>query len=160
VKNQPSYSSFRLAALAVVLAGTLFPLATLRAADDSATSQPTSAPVLVNATDKDAVTAAMGKDVLLEGTIESAAWSSSGKVMKATFKDSSKVSIVLFEKKKTDFDNAFAGDVVKALVGARVRVSGKLKDFKGSPEVALDQVSQITILDAAPSSQPSDQSGR
>ena len=110
---------------------------------------PTTQPVLVLASDKAAIQAAMGKDVFLEGVVESAAWSQSGKVMRVEFKDAaeSKVHVVLFEKKRSQFDAGFGGDVAKALNGKHVRIKGQLKDYKGRPEIVLDLLSQITILD-------------
>lgn len=114
-------------------------------------------PILVDVSDKAAVDAAMNKEVFLEGVVESAAWAPSGKVMRIQFKNAaeSKVQAVIFEKKRTDFDQAFGGDVTKALTGARVRIQGKLKDYKGRPEVTLDQISQLSILDEAPATKPS-----
>jgi DNA/RNA endonuclease YhcR with UshA esterase domain len=119
--------------------------------------KPGEKPIVVDVSDKAAVDAAMNKEVFLEGVVESAAWSSSGKVMRIQFKGAgeSKVQAVIFEKKRVDFDQAFGGDVGKALTGARVRVRGKLKDYKGTPEVTLDQISQLTILDEAPATKPS-----
>jgi DNA/RNA endonuclease YhcR with UshA esterase domain len=118
--------------------------------DEPPATQPTSQPVLVMVNDKAAVDAALDKDVILDGTIDSAAWSSSGKVMRIEFKDTaeSKVQAVIFEKKRADFDAAFAGDVAKALGGKHVRINGRLKDYKGKPEIVIDQVHQITIVDA------------
>jgi DNA/RNA endonuclease YhcR with UshA esterase domain len=114
-------------------------------------------PVLVDVSDKAAVDAAMNKEEFLEGVVESAAWAPSGKVMRIQFKnaDESKVQAVIFEKKRVDFDQAFGGDITKALTGARVRIRGKLKDYKGRPEVTLDQIGKLSILDAAPATKPS-----
>jgi hypothetical protein len=110
---------------------------------------PSSQPVLVVATDKAAVDAAMGKDVFLEGEVRSAAWSSSGKVMRVEFvgAEESKVHAVLFEKKRADFDAAFAGDFAKALAGKRIRIRSKMEDYKGRPEVKINKISDVTILD-------------
>ena len=118
-------------------------------------SQPSAdaeSPTLLKPDDKDALIANLDKDVVIEGVIETAAWSSSGKVMNAKFKDSgeSKLQVIVFVKNREKFDNAFSGDVTKALSGAKVRIKGKLKDYKGSPEIVLDQVNQITVVEAAP----------
>jgi DNA/RNA endonuclease YhcR with UshA esterase domain len=126
-------------------------------AEPPATQPSDDKPILVDVSDKAAVDAALNKDVFLEGVVESAAWAPSGKVMRIQFKNTteSKVQAVIFEKKRVDFDQAFGGDVTKALTGARVRIKGKLKDYKGRPEVTLDQISQLTILDEAPATKPS-----
>jgi len=106
-------------------------------------------PVLVKASDKAGLVAAMGKDVILEGVVDKAAWSSTGKVMQATFKDAGdpKLQLAIFSAKRVQFDEAFNGDIAKTLRGAKVRVHGTLKDFKGSPEILLDNVSNLTIME-------------
>ena len=125
--------------------------------DPPATSQP----VLIEASDKAAVDAAMGKDVELEGVVSNATWSPSGKVFFINFEKSeeSKVMAVAFEKKREAMDASFSGAVGKALTGARVRIRGKLSEYRGKPQVVVEMPSQITILDppaTEPSTQPSD----
>lgn len=123
-------------------------------ADDKPASQPTTAgsQSVIAAGDKDALTANMNKEATIEGTIDKAEWSSTGKVMKATFKEGAdtKVAAIVFVKNRDKFDQAFSGHVSKALTGAKVRLKGKLKEFKGSPEIVLDDVNQVTIVEAAP----------
>ena len=136
---------------------------TLTWADDAPAAQPATAPSsgILHPGDKDALAAAADKDVVIEGTIDKASWSSSGKVMKATFQDGadSKLSVIIFSSNKDKFDKAFNGDVAKTLTGAKVRLKGHLKDYKGTPEIVLDNVDQVTIVEAvstdAPATQPS-----
>jgi hypothetical protein len=127
-------------------------------ADDPPASQPAASDdsAIVDVSDKSALDAAMGKDAVVEGVVESAAWSSSGKVMQIRFANSkeTKFSAAVFEKRKADFDAAFSGDVTKALPGAKVRIRGSIKDFKGRPEIVIDSPAQITIVEPPPSTQP------
>ncbi|MBC8106046.1 MAG: OB-fold nucleic acid binding domain-containing protein [Anaerolineae bacterium] len=118
---------------------------------------PASQPVLVDVSDKAAVDAAMNKDVELEGVVRSATWNPKGSVFFVNFEktEESKAMAVAFEKKREALDKSFSGDVGKALTGARVRIRGKLSDYKGKPQVIIDLPTQITILDPAPSTQPS-----
>jgi len=120
-------------------------------------SQPSAdAGTLIQASDKDALAANKDKDVVVEGVIDKAEWSSTGKVMKATFKDAgeSKLQTILFVKNREKFDQAFSGDVSKALSGAKVRVKGKLQEYRNAPEIVLNEVNQITVVEAAPATQP------
>ena len=142
---------------ATIIAIAAFTFAANTFAYDKPASQPTSQGSATDATaiapnDKDAIAAGMDKEVVIEGVIDKAEWSGSGKVMKATFKDAAdtKLSAIIFVKAREAFDKAFSGDVSKALSGAKVRIKGKLKDFKGSPEMVLDTVDQVTIVEAAP----------
>jgi hypothetical protein len=135
----------------------LAPLAPIAFADDTPASQPATEPsaATIKASDKDAITANMDKDVVIEGVIDKAEWSATGKVMKATFKDGadSKLSAIIFVKNRDAFDKAFSGDVTKALDGASVRIKGKLKEYRDAPEIVLDSPDQITIVQ--PATQPS-----
>ncbi|CAN5705006.1 hypothetical protein BH09PLA1_BH09PLA1_30000 [soil metagenome] len=134
-------------------------LLTMLAGDAAARQEPpTSQPVLIDVSDKAAVEAAINKDVELEGVVSKAEWNSKGSVFFINFEkaEESKVLAVAFEKKREALEKSFAGDLSKSLTGARVRIRGKLVDYKGKPEVIIDQPSQITILDPAPSTQPSD----
>ena len=127
----------------------------LRADDPQPATQPDESQV-IDATDKAAIDTAMNKEVVVEGIVESAAWSSSGKVMSIRFKNNkeTRFSAVIFDKHKSDFDTAFSGDIAKALPGAIVRVRGQVKDYKGRPEIVIDSPAQITITQPAPSTQP------
>jgi DNA/RNA endonuclease YhcR with UshA esterase domain len=121
--------------------------------------QPTSKPVLIDVSDKAAVTAAMDKEVELEGVVSKAEWNAKGSVFFINFEktDETKVLAVAFGKKRESLEKAFAGDLSKALTGAKIRVRGTLKDYKGKPEVVIDMPSQITILETAPATAPSTQ---
>ena len=47
----------------------------------------------------------------------------------------------------TSISGRFSG---RSLSGAKVKIKGKLKEFRNAPEVVLDNVDQITIVEAAP----------
>ena len=113
-------------------------------------------PAVIDVSDKAAISAAMGKDVIVKGTVSSAEWSASGKVMNISFENTqeSGMRAALFQKKKEEFDAAFGGDLAKALTGAKVRISGKLQEFRDKPEIVLNLPSQLTIVEQAPSTQP------
>ena len=113
-------------------------------------SQPTSQPTSLDPTDKAAVEAAKGKEVVAEGKIVKAAWSRSGKVMTASFTSGrGGLQVAIFAANKDDMDKAFGGDVAKALDGAQVRVTGEVKDYRGRAEIIVDKPDQLTIVQAA-----------
>jgi DNA/RNA endonuclease YhcR with UshA esterase domain len=134
-----------------------------QAQDSGATTQPASA--VIQASDKEAIAAAMGNQVVVEGTIASAAWSRSGKVMNIEFADTSESGLlaVIFERSRADMDAAFGGDIGKALTGSKVRLKGTLQPYggrseamKGRPQIIINRGDQITIVEAAkaPATQP------
>jgi len=129
--------------------------------DDPPATQPAESQI-IDATDKGAIDGAMNKEVVVEGIVESAAWSSSGKVMSMRFKNNkeTRFSAVIFDKHKSDFDSAFSGDIAKALPGAKVRIRGSVKEYKGRPEIVIDVPAQITIVEPAPATQPKDEPGK
>ncbi|HTL27880.1 MAG TPA: hypothetical protein VL282_01605 [Tepidisphaeraceae bacterium] len=118
----------------------------LRAADAPAASQPSSAPSILQATDMDGIKAAMNTDATVEGVISSAEWSQSGKVMNIKFKDS-EFRAAAFSRIKDQLDKAFNGDVAKTLTGAKVRLKGKIAEFRNNPQIVISQTTQITILE-------------
>ena len=70
-------------------------------------------PVAIEASDKTALAAAMGKDVLVSGTIKKAQWSSTGKVMNIDFENSDLLAAV-FEKNKETINKAKHRDIFQS----------------------------------------------
>jgi DNA/RNA endonuclease YhcR with UshA esterase domain len=119
-------------------------------ADDAPATQPATQPAVIPVTDTAAIRAKNGQTITIEGVIESAKWSGSGKVMNVRFKDvKDGVSVAVFQKNKDKFDAAFGGDTAKKFTGAKVQVTGALKDFKGRPEIVIENPEQVTIVEAA-----------
>lgn len=119
---------------------------------------PTTQPLLIDATNKRALESAMGREVTIQGTISTAAWSRSGAVMNIDFKgaDESRFFAVVFQRSKADFDQAFNGDFSKTVTGAKVRLKGKLElyggqqeSFKGRPQLVLSRADQVTVVETA-----------
>ena len=127
-----------------------------------AQTAPSTHPVVIDVTDKAAVEAAMDREAVVEGVVERAEWSRSGKVMNIEFKGAENgLLAVVFERKRQQLDEAFAGDLAKALTGAKVRVRGTIKPYggraaamKGRPQIIIEDGQQITILEKAPATQP------
>lgn len=120
--------------------------------------QPTTQPLLIDATDKAALQRAMGQEVTITGTISAAAWSRSGAVMNIDFAGAgnSRFFAVIFERNKESFNTAFSGDFGKTLVGAKVRLRGRLElyggqqeSFKGRPQIVLSRPDQVTVVEPA-----------
>lgn len=119
----------------------------------------TSQPVFIDATDKAGLTAALGQDVIVQGTVSKAEWSRTGAVMNIDFKgaEQSRMMAVVFQRQKAAFDTAYKGDITKALTGSKIRIKGTLEEyggnvaaFKGRPQLILNRPDQITIMEPAP----------
>ena len=123
-------------------------LATLLAS--AALAEPTTAPAVVDAGDQAALTANLGKEVVVEGVVDRAAWSNSGKVMTIDFKDvdKSKFGAVAFVKLKERLDKAFMGDAAKDFTGAKLRIRGTIAKYGGKVESLKDSL-QVVITDPA-----------
>jgi hypothetical protein len=140
-----------------VILVTLILVATLHAQD-----APSTHPVVLDVTDKGAVEAAMNRDAIVEGVVASAAWSRSGKVMNIEFSGAENgLLAVVFDRKRQQLDEAFAGDLSKALTGAKVRLKGTIKPYggrdpamKGRPQIIIEDGHQITIIEKALATQP------
>lgn len=95
-----------------------------------------------------------GKRVYVMGTVSSAAWSRTGKVMNIEFKGAEKRGLlaVVFENRRQRFDDAWAGDFIKTITAKRVRLYGEINEyggydeaFKGRPQMILDSPEQVTL---------------
>jgi hypothetical protein len=129
-----------------VMAVGLATMCFVRAADDAAAK-----PASIDATDKAALTAGIGKDVIVTGKIEKAEWSKAGKVMNIDFENSDLLAAV-FEKNKEAINKAFDGDAAKKWTGAKVKVTGKLekyggrsKSLEGRPQIVITKPEQVTV---------------
>jgi hypothetical protein len=118
----------------------------LRAADDAAAK-----PAPIDATDKAALAAAVGKDVTVTGKIKKAQWSKTGNVMNIDFENSDLLAAV-FLKDRDPIDKAFNGDAARKWTGATVKVSGKLEKYggrskalEGRPQLVIRKPEQVTI---------------
>ncbi|QOV89831.1 ATP-dependent DNA helicase RecG [Humisphaera borealis] len=107
-------------------------------------------PVLA-VTDVAAIKAAEGKKVTVEGTVQTAAWSKTGKVLNVTFADAGENGFLAaaFSKYKEALDAAFEGDVAKALTGKKVKVTGTVKMFKDRPEIMIEKPEQVVVVPAS-----------
>ena len=138
---------------AVILAGVFAFLISVQVkAEDPPSTAPTSQPSLIIAGDKQALDAAIGNDVIVEGTVSDAKWSPSGRVFLIKFpeSDSSGFQGAIFSKYKDVMEKAFNGDLSTALEGAKVQVHGKLQTYRDHPEILIDKPEQIVILMKAP----------
>ena len=151
----------RLKALIVslLLAGT----APLWAQDDRQpvppSTQPSDGQGVVKADDEAGLKAAIGKEINVDGVVEKAEWSKSGKVMNIEFKDSVLLGAV-FERDAKALNEAFNGDFAKAITGAKVRIKSKVENYggkdkklEGRPQIIIKKVYQVTILEPAAGTQ-------
>jgi hypothetical protein len=145
------------AAVCSLLAGS----ALVRADDKPATGSGAAASGVVAATDHDQIKANLDKEIVVEGKVEKAEWSRSGKVFNISFEgvDEKQFAVVFFERNKKKFDEALQGDAGKTLTGASVRIRGKVVAYKGKNEkqkerleIHLTDPTQITIT--TPTTQP------
>lgn len=109
---------------------------------------------IVEATDVAALREQLGERIYVMGTVESAQWSGTGKVMNIEFKGAEKRGLlaVVFENRGKQFDAAWAGDFGKTITGKRIRLYGEVNEyggydeaFKGRPQMILNSPEQVTL---------------
>jgi lysophospholipase L1-like esterase len=89
--------------------------------------------VAVDVTKKEQVEAAVDKDVALAGHVESAQWSSTGKMMIIKFTGGPEnFRGTAYQKQREALDKAFDGDFAKAIADKDVLVTGKVQKYKGT----------------------------
>lgn len=120
------------------------------------------APTVIQSSDKAALTAALGTEVTVEGKVESAKWSASGKVCNIIFEGEPTFVVAVFEKSRSKLDEAFGGDFAKQFTGTTLRITGKLAEYggrdpkykdAGATQIILSQTGQVTVMSSA-ASQP------
>lgn len=121
---------------------------------------------VIDATDAEQIKANVDKDVMVRGKVAKAAWSNTGRVMEIRFEgvtDPKGFTAVVFDRNRKALDEAYGGDLAKTLTGAVVQIKGKLRTYggraeslQGRIELTITQGSQITVVQAAPSTQPAE----
>ena len=114
-------------------------------------------PAVIAVTDGEAIKARMGQTVAVEGQVDKAEWSKSGKVLNVNFKNLPQgLLVVVFEKHKDKFNAAFDNDAAAAWTGAKVRVTGKVEEYggkdekmKGRPQIILQNPEQVVVVEKA-----------
>ena len=110
---------------------------------------------IIDAGDVAALEEHFGKPpVIVTGTIASAQWSRTGKVMNIEFAGAQRSGLlaVVFENRRKQFDEAWAGDFITSVSGKRVRLYGQVNEyggyqeaFKGRPQMILNSPEQVTL---------------
>ena len=149
-------SRFAMTAVTAALALGVFAGTPALGADAKAPPATAPAAVAADAGDKPALEANAGKLVVVTGTVTTAEWSKSGKVMNVEFKDSP-LLVAVFEKNKEAVNAAFGGDAAKAWAGAKITISGKLgvyggkvKALEGRPQMIVVDPKQVTVVEPTP----------
>lgn len=140
----------------------LFCLAVFLHAQETPATQPAAG--IINVTDKAALEAAKGTSATIEGKVSLAEWSKSGKVMNIEFDGAPYFMGAVFERNRAKLDEAFGGDLTKALTGATVRITGEIapyggksEKFKDTLQIILKTGNQLTVVTPAaesPATQP------
>ncbi len=91
------------------------------------------------------LSASLGKSVLVEGIISRIGENKAGTIRFLNFEGSSRgdLSLVFFVGKN---DGDFSKDRLQALIGKRIRVSGVVSAYQGSPQIEIRDWSQISVL--------------
>jgi DNA/RNA endonuclease YhcR with UshA esterase domain len=104
---------------------------------------------VIQASDKAAIEANKDQNVTVEGVVSESAWSGTGKVMNIRFEDARESGFVavIFEKSRSAFDAVYDGDTAKALLGARIHVTGKIGTYRDKPQIILSKPAQLKIVE-------------
>jgi hypothetical protein len=124
-------------------------------ADDDAKA-PSTQPIVVSLSDKQALDANVGKDIVVQGMVSDAQWSSTGRVFIIKFAegDATQFQGAMFAKLRDDTEKAFNGDLSNAFEGSKIQIEGKLQTYREHPEILINDPKQITILVKGPGNSP------
>ncbi|MCC5850834.1 MAG: hypothetical protein JJU29_22320 [Verrucomicrobia bacterium] len=100
--------------------------------------------------DTEAIVNHMDREVIVEGKVHSAFWVRN-QVMLITFREREEGFLaVVFAGNRRKLNEAFGGDMAKALGGKSVRISGTVSEYRSRPQIVIDEPEQLSILDEHP----------
>jgi DNA/RNA endonuclease YhcR with UshA esterase domain len=102
--------------------------------------------VRIDAADGKLLREHVGKRAVVTGVVDSAKLSSTGKVLRITFKNTadSGFNAVVFPKNLPAFETAFGTTWSEKLAGKNVEISGTIALYRDSPQIILDKPEQLT----------------
>ena len=114
-----------------------------------AATQPSTAPTtsssVLNATDIDALKAAVGKDVAVRGKVSGSYKSGNSGIILLNFEGANRDFVALIEKDNADAVNgAFGGDVA-SLKDKTITITGPVKLYRDKPEIVISKPEQIKV---------------
>lgn len=103
-------------------------------------------PILLDATDLQAIREAMEKTVTVEGTVTEVFWVRDSVLLITYQEDRNSYVSVSFARFRAALDKAFDGDIVSALKGKKIQVTGKVEEYQYRPQIVVKTADQIKIL--------------
>jgi hypothetical protein len=120
----------------------------------------TTRPAAIAANDSKAIARAMGQPATVEGVVNTAFWSATGRVMNIEFVDVRPDGFycAMFATQREQMDASFGGNMAGALSGARVQISGTITSYRDRPQIIIAEPEQIRVI--APSTRPATRPAR
>jgi DNA/RNA endonuclease YhcR with UshA esterase domain len=89
----------------------------------------------------------LGETVTVEGKVHNAFWVRN-QVMMITFQEERGGFVaVAFARNRAVLNEAFGGDVVSAIGGKTIRVTGEVTEFESRPQIEVKTPDQLRIVD-------------
>jgi len=109
-------------------------------------AQEATTPAVLSVDDTAAIQASMGKTLTVEGTVRDAFWVR-GTVMLITFREEKTgfLAVVLGKNKKS-LNEAFDGDMAKAVKGKNVRITGTVTEHNSRPQIEIEKAEQVKLM--------------
>ena len=138
---------FALALVALALALPAFADAPTTATSQPASTEPSTQPVTLQATDKEAIAKAIGSKATITGTVSRTNWYNDS-ILFINFKDTKRGDFTVIAKadNREALDKAFAGDLAKAVDGKKISVTGTIVKFRTTPQIEITAPDQLTIV--------------
>ena len=122
---------------------------TAHAQDKPAASQPSSQPAagtVVEVTDLDTIKANVGKELTVHGKCSGTFKPRSGSVILINFEGVNRDFVAVIDKNDFDAVNAgFGGDVMEAVKGKTLTITGPIKLYREKPQVVISKPEQVKI---------------
>ncbi len=107
-------------------------------------------PPVLSANDTEAITKSMGAEITVEGKVLNAFWVRN-QVLMITFREEKEGFIaVSFAKHREVLNTAFGGDILAAVKGKNVQVTGKVTEHNYRPQIVIERAEQLRVVEETP----------
>lgn len=103
-------------------------------------------PRVFSVDDTEELLAQMGKEAVVEGRVRSSFWVRG--VLLITFREEQEGFVgAAFARNRDTLNEAFDGDIARALRGKNIRMRGTITEHRSRPQIVVENPDQITVLE-------------
>ena len=147
-KNRFPFDVKYIAVICNIVVASTCVMSSLVAADSA--DKPAPMPTVIDAADKSAIEAAMPHAVTVAGTVSEIKGNDNAVTINFNGTENSRFYAVVLKRNRDVVENVY-GQRLKSLAGKRVQISGKIVEYRQTPEIVVSSPDQIVVVDESKS---------